>query len=88
MTTLEEISSCPVMNHAFWTERARFHLAMAKENRNNPREFEAYRHAFIRAMGERREQKYFERLTANGAKAWADVPDAAAWVRELRGSDE
>ena len=26
-------------------------------------------------------------LHAKGAKAWADVPDAAAWVEELRGGD-
>ncbi len=25
------------------------------------------------------------RLHANGAKAWADVPDAAQWVNHLRG---
>ena len=25
------------------------------------------------------------RLHANGAKAWADVPDATTWVDELRG---
>lgn len=24
-------------------------------------------------------------MTTNGAKAWADVPDATAWVDELRG---
>lgn len=27
----------------------------------------------------------FERMTAAGAKAWGDVLDAAAWVRDLRG---
>lgn len=27
----------------------------------------------------------FARMTAAGAKAWADVPDAAQWVRETRG---
>lgn len=27
----------------------------------------------------------FARMTAAGEKAWADVPDAAQWVRELRG---
>ena len=26
----------------------------------------------------------FNRMTKAGAKAWADVPDAAAWVREQR----
>lgn len=88
MTTLEEISSCPVLNRAYWTEQARFNLAMCRANKDNPREFEAYRYAFIHAMFNRRDQKYFERLTENGAKAWADVPDAAAWVREMRGSDE
>ncbi len=27
----------------------------------------------------------FARLTTNGLKAWADVPDPAEWIRELRG---
>jgi hypothetical protein len=27
----------------------------------------------------------FEKFTAEGRKAWADVPDAASWVREVRG---
>ena len=31
------------------------------------------------------DQDAFERLTMNGLKAWADVPDPAKWVRELRG---
>lgn len=29
-----------------------------------------------------------DRFAATGAKAWADVPDAAQWVRELRGGLE
>jgi hypothetical protein len=28
----------------------------------------------------------FAKLTANGTKAWADVPDPAAWVADLRGA--
>jgi hypothetical protein len=27
-----------------------------------------------------------KRFTEAGSKAWADVPDAAGWVRELRGA--
>lgn len=29
----------------------------------------------------------FERMTRRGAERWKDVPDAAAWVDQLRGSD-
>ena len=32
------------------------------------------------------DEKAFERLTQRGAKAWADVGDAAQWVESLRGS--
>jgi hypothetical protein len=31
------------------------------------------------------DQTALDRFAANGAKAWADVPDAAQWVRETRG---
>jgi hypothetical protein len=34
------------------------------------------------------DEKAIERLTQRGAKAWRDVPDAGAWVDELRGSKE
>ena len=30
-------------------------------------------------------EQELEKLIEAGTKAWADVPDAAAWVRELRG---
>lgn len=30
-------------------------------------------------------EEALDRFTAEGAEAWADVPDAARWVRELRG---
>jgi hypothetical protein len=30
-------------------------------------------------------EEALDRFAARGAKAWADVPDAAEWVRELRG---
>ncbi len=33
-------------------------------------------------------EKDLDRLTQRGAKAWRDVPDAGAWVDELRGSKE
>jgi hypothetical protein len=29
----------------------------------------------------------FDRMTRRGAERWKDVPDASAWVQELRGSD-
>lgn len=29
----------------------------------------------------------FERMTRRGAERWKDVPDASAWVEQLRGSD-
>ena len=31
------------------------------------------------------DEEALERFAARGAEAWADVPDAAQWVRELRG---
>lgn len=31
------------------------------------------------------DERAFELMTEAGAKAWADVPDAAGWVRETRG---
>jgi hypothetical protein len=31
------------------------------------------------------DEEALDRFAARGAKAWADVPDAAEWVRELRG---
>jgi hypothetical protein len=30
-------------------------------------------------------EEAFDRFTARGAEAWADVPDAARWVRKVRG---
>jgi hypothetical protein len=36
----------------------------------------------------RLDEKELDRLTQRGAKAWRDVPDAGAWVDELRGSKE
>ncbi|WP_395319246.1 hypothetical protein [Variovorax sp. UC74_104] len=33
-------------------------------------------------------EKDLERLTQRGAKAWRDVPDAGAWIDELRGGKE
>ena len=35
----------------------------------------------------RLDEKDLERLTQRGAKAWRDVPDAGAWVDNLRGND-
>ena len=29
-----------------------------------------------------------DRFAARGREAWRDVPDAVAWVRELRGGDD
>ena len=29
-----------------------------------------------------------ELMVERGAKAWKDVPDASAWVEELRGNDQ
>lgn len=34
------------------------------------------------------DEEAFERLTSKGRQAWADVKDPAAWVRQLRGSEE
>lgn len=62
MTTLEEISSCPVMNHAFWTEQARFHLALYREHSDIPNERRLQRAGFRKAMAGRRTRYYFDRL--------------------------
>jgi hypothetical protein len=34
------------------------------------------------------DEKEFEDAIEKGTRAWADVPDAVAWVRELRGNDD
>ena len=36
----------------------------------------------------RLDEKDLERLTQRGAKAWRDVPDAGAWVDDLRGTED
>jgi len=30
MTTLEELSACPIANHTFWSERARLNLVLMR----------------------------------------------------------
>ena len=34
------------------------------------------------------DEKELEAFIEKGSKAWADVPDSVAWVRELRGGDD
>ena len=46
---------------------------------------EAQREALITAVNTRFDA--LELMVERGAKAWKDVPDASAWVEELRGND-
>lgn len=49
-------------------------------------ESSAHGRRILRSLAERRKQnEAIQRFIAEGTKAWADVPDAAQWVRELRG---
>ncbi len=34
------------------------------------------------------DEEELEAAIEKGSRAWADVPDAVAWVRELRGTDD
>ena len=43
----------------------------------------AYRHQ----LDELSNKAALELMVERGAKAWKDVPDASAWVEELRGND-
>lgn len=69
-TTYEEISTCPKLNRAYWTEQARFNLALMRESgANAPR----LRLAFRANMHSRRNQEYLLRDTDNpGAEASHD----------------
>lgn len=68
MTTFDEISSCPELNHQYWTNQARFKLALYRDNRAKlgskvyPETYKAatkgYRAAFLVAMKHRRAQTY------------------------------
>ena len=46
-------------------------------------ELAAYRHQ----LDELSNKSAMELMVERGAKAWKDVPDASAWVEELRGND-
>jgi hypothetical protein len=59
MTTLEEISVCPLANREFWTERARFNLINARELRGA--DLALALAAFRRNMKNRREQTYLDK---------------------------
>lgn len=69
-TTYEEISTCPTLNRAYWTEQARFSLALMRESGANvPR----LRRAFRANMNSRRNQEYLLRGTGSpGAEARHD----------------
>jgi hypothetical protein len=58
MTTLEEISACPVKNREFWTAYARLALILMREHRDIPAERRLQRHGFLKSMRSRRAQKY------------------------------
>lgn len=60
MTTLEEISACPVKNREFWSEYARLALILMREHRNIPAEYRLQRHGFRQSMRSRREQEYLD----------------------------
>ncbi|WP_312910967.1 hypothetical protein [Stutzerimonas nitrititolerans] len=61
MTTLEEITVCPVANRNFWTERARMNLAFARYLGAGPADRRLELAAFRKNMAHRRAQTYLER---------------------------
>ena len=59
---------------------------MKKTNPKKPQteaELAAYRHQ----LDELSNKAALELMVKRGSKAWKDVPDASAWVEELRGND-
>lgn len=56
----------------------------AKQNTKTG-ELDRYQLVELRAYGPKVEESRLQELFAKGAKAWADVPDAGAWVDGLRG---
>ena len=60
MSTYAEISASPKLNHAYWSEWARFYLAMKREHQNDPRQSLSYRRAFRSAMRSRRAAECLE----------------------------
>lgn len=66
-----------------------FHKAIVHvQAKQNPRtgELKDYRLIDLRPYQPNVEDARLDELFAKGAKAWAHVPDAAAWVDELRGA--
>jgi hypothetical protein len=61
MTTLEEISRCPIANRTFWTERARMNLTFARYQGAGPADVRLELAAFRKNMAHRRAQTYLER---------------------------
>lgn len=57
-TTYDEISTCPALNRAFWSDRARSTLASMKEPGAN---IPMLRRAFRTHMASRRNQEYLIR---------------------------
>jgi hypothetical protein len=65
-----------------------YHKAIARVRaRQNPRtgELKDYRLLELRAFQPEVSEERLQTLFEKGAKAWAGVPDAAAWVEEMRG---
>lgn len=60
MTTLEEISQCPIANHQFWSDRARSSLAFMRYNGAGPADRLLERAGFRRNMAHRRAQTYLD----------------------------
>lgn len=58
MTTLDEISQCPVANREFWSARARFNLACYRYIGTGPLDRGVARAAFRKNMAYRRAQMY------------------------------
>lgn len=60
MTTLEEISRCPIANRTFWTERARMNLAFARYQGAARADARLELAAFRKNMAHRRARTYLE----------------------------
>lgn len=50
-----------------------------------PRDYGHLRHGWNQAVAHDIDQAAFQRMTERGRKTWKDIPNATAWVDELRG---
>ena len=56
--------------------------------KTNPKKAKTKAHKTVEELSKPNDlTSVLELMVERGAKAWKDVPDASAWVEELRGND-